>query len=90
MKRIDFQHFMLSVGIASNDTVMVDVREELANLIYNNVSGIAALETAQKIYKSEGETEFDEREMDVITKTIEGLGKASFIDSFRNVVDNKL
>ena len=82
MKKIDFQHFKLSVGIADNNTLMVDVREELANLIYNNVSGIAALEVARKIYKSEGVTEFDEREMDVITKTIEGLGKASFIDSF--------
>ena len=87
MKKIDFQHFKLSVGIATNDTVMVDVREELANLIYNNVSGIAALEVARKIYKSEGVTEFDEREMDVITKTIEGLGKASFIDSFSKAIE---
>ena len=87
MKKIDFQHFKLSVGIATNDTVMVDVREELANLIYNNVSGIAALEVARKIYKSEGVTEFDEREMDVITKTIEGIGKDSFIDSFRKAIE---
>ena len=87
MKKIDFQHFKLSVGIADNNTLMVDVREELANLIYNNVSGIAALEVARKIYKSEGVTEFDEREMDVITKTIEGLRKASFIDSFRKAIE---
>ena len=87
MKKIDFQHFKLLVGIADNNTLMVDVREELANLTYNNVSAIAALEVARKIYKSEGVTEFDEREMDVITKTIEGLGKASFIDSFRKAIE---
>ena len=87
MKKIDFQHFNLSVGIATDNTIMVDVREDLANLIYNNVSGIAALEVARKIYKSEDVTEFDEREMDVITKAIEGLGKASFIDSFRKAIE---
>ena len=88
MKKIDFQHFKLSVGIATNDTVMVDVREELANLIYNNVSGIAALEVARKIYKSEGETEYDEREIKTLTEVVDNICFAAIVDAYHKIIDN--
>ena len=88
MKKIDFQHFKLSVGIATNDTVMVDVREELANLIYNNVSGIAALEVARKIYKSEGETEYDEMEIKTLTEVVDNICFAAIVDAYHKIIDN--
>ena len=71
MKKIDFQHFRIANGIKNDIIVEIDAREQLADVIYNNVNGIAALTLAQKIYKSEGETEYDEKEVKVLTEVIE-------------------
>ena len=40
MKKIDFQHFRVANGIKNDVIVEMDAREQLANVIYNNVNGI--------------------------------------------------
>ena len=81
MKKIDFKNFSMRIGIAIDDTFTMDAREGFANLIYTNVNGIAALSLAQKIFKSEGEAEFDEREVEIIKKVAEEYCTPRFIDS---------
>lgn len=88
MKRIDFQHFRIANGIKNDVIVEMDVREQLANVIYNNVNGIAALTLAQKIYKSEGETEYDEREIKVLTEVIDNICRAAIVDAYHKIIDN--
>lgn len=88
MKRIDFQHFRIANGIKNDVIVEMDVREQLANVIYNNVNGIAALTLAQKIYKSEGETEYDEKEIKVLTEVIDNICRAAIVDAYHKIIDN--
>lgn len=88
MKKIDFQHFRVANGIKNDVIVEIDTREQLANVIYNNVSGIAALTLAQKIYKSEGETEYDEGEIKVLTEVIDNICRAVIVDAYHKIIDN--
>ena len=88
MKKIDFQHFRISNGIKNDVIVEIDTREQLADVIYNNVNGIAALTLAQKIYKSEGETEYDEREIKVLTEVIDNICRAAIVDAYHKIIDN--
>lgn len=88
MKKIDFQHFRIANGIKQDTIVEIDTREQLANVIYNNVNGIAALTLAQKIYKSEGETEYDESEVKVLTEVIDNICRAAIVDAYHKIIDN--
>ena len=60
MKKINFSSLSVRTGIGSDITTELDIRESFANIIYTQVNGIAALTLAQKIYKSEGEEEYDD------------------------------
>ena len=88
MKKIDFQHFRIANGIKNDVIVEIDTREQLADVIYNNVNGIAALTLAQKIYKSDGETEYDESEVKVITEVIDNICRAAIVDAYHKIIDN--
>lgn len=88
MKKIDFQHFRIANGIKNDVIVEIDTREQLADVIYNNVNGIAALTLAQKIYKSEGETEYDESEVKVLTEVIDNICRAAIVDAYHKIIDN--
>ena len=88
MKKIDFQHFRIANGIKQDVIVEIDTREQLADVIYNNVNGIAALTLAQKIYKSEGETEYDEREIKVLNEVIDNICRAAIVDAYHKIIDN--
>ena len=88
MKKIDFQHFRVANGIKQDVIVEMDVREQLADVIYNNVNGIAALTLAQKIYKSDGETEYDEREIKTLTEVVDNICFAAIVDAYHKIIDN--
>lgn len=88
MKKIDFQHFRIANGIKNDVIVEIDTREQLADVIYNNVNGIAALTLAQKIYKSDGETEYDESEVKVLTEVIDNICRAAIVDAYHKIIDN--
>ena len=88
MKKIDFQHFRIANGIKNDVIVEIDAREQMANVIYNNVNGIAALTLAQKIYKSDVETEYDESEVKVLTEVIDNICRAAIVDAYHKIIDN--
>ena len=88
MKKIDFQHFRIANGIKQDVIVEIDTREQLADVIYNNVNGIAALTLAQKIYKSEGETEYDEREIKTLTEVVDNICFDAIVDAYHKIIDN--
>lgn len=86
MKKINFKEFALKKGIATDDVIILDVRETFADLIYNNTSGIKALSLAQKIYKSEGLTDFDEDEIGTIMGIAEQLCTVKMLDSLNEMI----
>lgn len=69
--KINFKELEIKTSFKSNEKVKVDSREVFADILYSKVNGIAALNLAQKIYNSNGEEEFDEREISVIQQCAE-------------------
>ena len=87
MKKINFKEFPVKHNISGTDIKKEDLREQFADLIYSNISGIKALTLAQKIYKSEGEEEYDDNEIEIIKKTVEELCIAMIIDSMHTIIE---
>lgn len=90
MKKINFKEFPMKKGLSSNDNTIIDIREEFANIIYNNVNGIAALTLAQKIYKSDGELEIDDDEESIIVNVVDQFCIGRLIDSLHSVLNLNL
>lgn len=66
MKRVDFSRMRFRAGLASEETFTQDIREQFADLVYTRCRGVAALELARKIYGSDGETEYSDREVEIM------------------------
>lgn len=73
MKKINFSALQISMSIKKESFETKDVREELANAMYQNTSNIAYLGLAMKIYKSEGEVELDEKEAKLLKDFAKGF-----------------
>lgn len=85
--KINFKEFPIKVKMTGTETIGTDIRESFADLIYSNVNGIKALTLAQKIYKSEGEEEFDKYEIELIKNVAENLCTAKIIDSLQAIIE---
>ena len=66
MKKINFKEFQIQENLFSDTKTLVDVREGFSNVVYKNSQGIKGLDLALKIYKSNGETEFNDDELQII------------------------
>lgn len=84
MKKINFKEFRMFLDIAHEKSSVVDVRKELADDIYENASGVAYLDLALRIYKSDGEIEFTDEEYALLEKYASQRGTARFIDSLKS------
>ena len=88
MKKINFGSLSVRTGIGADTTTRLNIKESFANMLYTQVNGIAALTLAQKIYKSEGETEYDEIEVKVLTEVIDNICRAAIVDAYHKIIDN--
>lgn len=66
MKAINFKEINLKMQLNSDETVQLDIRESFANVMYQKMCGIAALNLAQKIFNSDGEVEYNDNEVALI------------------------
>ena len=66
MKKINFAALQLATSIKKDEFVTKDVREDLANAMYQNARGIGYMALAMKIYKSDGEVELDDKEFKLL------------------------
>lgn len=73
MKKINFAALQLATSIKKDAFVEKDIREELANAMYQNAHGIGYMALAMKIYKSEGEVELDEKEFKLLKEFGQGF-----------------
>ncbi len=64
-----------------------DLRELFADAIYSTGNGVAALELCRKIYHSDGEEEYTDKEVELIKKYT-SLGTPQFIDAVMTMIDN--
>lgn len=84
MKKIDFKHFKQFVDITHEKSVTIDARKDLADFLYKSVNGVAALDLAMRIYKSDGEMELSEDDVTLLRPFIEQNCAPIFIDSFNS------
>ena len=66
MKKINFKEFQIQENLFSDTKTLVDLREGFRNVVYKNSQGIKGLDLALKIYKSDGEIEFNDDELQII------------------------
>lgn len=72
--KINWNNFHLYGDIAHKQEIPVECpQEQLANAILQQGQGIAAYDLASKIYRDKGETEYDEKEADAISKLLNTL-----------------
>lgn len=83
--KVNFRKFPVWSGISKKGKVIIDVAEELANVIYMNIPGVAATSLAMKIYQSDADVELDEREAGIITSAME-MFTGVFADSLDDVL----
>lgn len=85
MKKINFGSLSVRTGIGSDTTTHLNIKESFANMLYTQVNGIAALTLAQKIYKSEGEEEYDDNEYDLIIKVANSMCVPAIIEALTSI-----
>lgn len=83
--KINFKLFRLYLNVSRKEYKDVDAREAIADIVYQNSSGIAGLELAQKIYNSEGEIDLSEREVQML-KSLYPVCKPIFIESLNEIL----
>lgn len=71
MKKINFKEFQIQENLFSDTKTLVDLREGFSNVVYKNSQGIKGLDLALKIYKSDGEIEFNDDELQIIKSVSE-------------------
>ena len=82
---VNFTQFPLYTDITHTAREAVDIKESLANTIYMNVPGIVAHVLAERIYKSDGEMELTNADIELI-RSCAPLFAGVFMDSFNDFV----
>ena len=85
MKKINFGSLSVRTGIGADTITHLNIKESFANMLYTQVNGIAALTLAQKIYKSEGEEEYDDNEYDLIMRVANAMSTPAIIEALSSV-----
>jgi hypothetical protein len=88
MKKINFEKLEFFTDIAKTNKVEKNVKNEIANYIYTNGSGIEMHALALKIYNSDGETEYNEKECELIKAVSRSLAPF-FIDAIDNILEDE-
>lgn len=88
MKKINFEKLELFTDITKTKKVEQNVKTEFANFIYKNAAGIEMHALALKIYNSDGETEYNEKECELIKAVSRSLAPF-FIDAIENILKDE-
>lgn len=83
--KLNFKEMKIQAGIADTNCYLQDVRETFADVIYRGCNGIAALELARKIYRSEGEEDYTDDEVGIIRQAA-SLCTPQFIESINEMI----
>lgn len=86
--KINFEKLPCYTSIRKDEKTELNIKFELANLMYTRGSGVAHGALAMKIYNSNGEEEYTEDECRTIidfTSTLIPM----FADSIKDLIENK-
>lgn len=82
MKKINFKEFKIYLDITHEKSDTADVRKTLGDILYKSGNGIAGLDLAMRVFKSEGDVELSEEDLAAIQGVINNACTPIFIDSF--------
>lgn len=85
--KVNFERIEIFVDIAKTQCVVQNVKEDLANMLYQNGFGIATHALAFKVFNSTSETEYDERECDIIKENVSRYCTPNLIDAVNGVLE---
>ena len=86
--KINFERIEVYADLAKSRSTVVDMRELIANLIYEKGSGLACSVLAHKIYEHSGEMEFDEEEVKILRAVAETFLAPAAFDALTAILDN--
>lgn len=66
--KVDFSKFSVFTSFKKEAMVTINIKDELIDTLYKNVSGMAAHALTHKLYDAQGEVELTEAEVVIIDK----------------------
>ncbi|WP_418981732.1 hypothetical protein [Alistipes sp.] len=81
MKQINLKEFDVFTDITKRQRVRCDMRRSVANLLYNQMHGIDALNLALMIHNSDGVVSVTDDELRVLRTAVEQFGTPALIDA---------
>ena len=87
MTKINFEQFPVYTDISRKNTLVGDVRESFANLLYTRANGVRMHALTMKIYQSHGPNAYDDEELRIIFSVAEEMTTPAFFDSLKAHVE---
>ncbi|WP_302283780.1 hypothetical protein [Alistipes shahii] len=81
MKTINLKEFDVFTDITKKQRVRCDVRKSVANMLYNQMHGIEALNLALMIYKSEGKLVVSDDDLRTLQLAFKQFGTPALIEA---------
>lgn len=88
MAKIDFSKMPCWVDIRKQGKIELDIKFQFANTLYTQGSGIAMGALAMKIYNSEGEVEYNEKECKIILDFATNINPLIY-DSIKDTIEQQ-
>jgi hypothetical protein len=85
---MNFENVNVYTDLKREQSVSVNIKEQLAELIYQKGTGIQAHALALKIYNSTEDTEFTKNEKDLLLKYVNTFCAPMIIDAITTLVEN--
>ena len=86
--KINLERIEVYADLAKSRSTVVDMRDLIANIIYEKGSGLACSVLAHKIYEHRGEMEFDEEEVKILRAVAENFLAPAACDAITALLDN--
>ncbi len=83
--KIDFNKVCVFVDVAHTVMTERDIRKEFADMIYNTGGGIECHALALKVFNGDADTEYNERECEIMRIIVERVGTPNIIDAIRQL-----
>lgn len=87
--KINLERVEVFTDLAKTRCTVVDMREQIANLIYNNGQGLACSVLAHKLYEHKGEVEIDDNEIKILRIMAESVLTPAACDGVIRLLDDK-
>lgn len=84
--KLNFKELHVFTGISHSRETVEDAREMFADHLYDHGRGVAALELSRKIYHSQGEEDYSEKEVKLIEE-YSRIGNPRFIEAIDVMIE---